>query len=101
MVDEALRDPISVTMLKTDGNHIMTEFHVKPGPRLGWTLNALLEDVLDDAGNNTLEYLDKRTTELLSLNDAELQALGDSGRKKREETEEEELKKIQEKHHVS
>jgi tRNA nucleotidyltransferase (CCA-adding enzyme) len=100
MVDEALRDPISVTMLKTDGNHIMEEFHVKPGPKLGWLLNALLEDVLDNPKNNTLKYLDERTEELLKLPEAELQLLGDSGKAKREKAEEEELKKIQEKHHV-
>jgi tRNA nucleotidyltransferase (CCA-adding enzyme) len=100
MVDEALRDPISVTMLKTNGNYIMKEFHVKPGPRIGWLLNALLEDVLDDAKNNDLEYLDKRTAALLELDDAQLRALGESGKVKREKAEEEELKKIQEKHHV-
>jgi poly(A) polymerase/tRNA nucleotidyltransferase (CCA-adding enzyme) len=101
MVDQALRDPISVTMLKTDGNHIMQEFHVKPGPRLGWALNALLEEVLDNPKNNTNKYLDKRTKELLELSDTELRTLGESGKAKREKAEEEEIKKIEEKHHVS
>jgi hypothetical protein len=48
MVEQALRDPISVGMLKTDGNRLMDKFHVQPGPRIGWTLNALLEEVLED-----------------------------------------------------
>ena len=65
MVEQALRDPISVSMLKTDGNRIMDKFHEKPGPRLGYVLNALLEEVLDDVTLNTTEYLDKRTDELL------------------------------------
>lgn len=100
MVEEALRDPISVTMLKTDGTRIMEQFHTKPGPRLGWALNALLEDVLDDSSRNTLEYLDSRTESLLKLSDEELKELGESGKKKREEREEAELKEILDKNHV-
>ncbi|MBA3789464.1 HD domain-containing protein [Patescibacteria group bacterium] len=101
MVEEALRDPISVTMLKTDGNRIMEKFSVEAGPRLGWILNALLEDILDDAKLNTEAYLDSRTEVLAHLSDDELKKFGDSGRKKREEKEEDELKKILERNHVS
>lgn len=101
MVEEALRDPISVGMLKTDGNRLMDVFHVKPGPVIGFTLNALLEEVLEDPKLNTEEYLDKRTMELLALPEVELKKLGESGKKRREEAEEAEVRKILEKHHVS
>lgn len=101
MVDEALRDPISVGMLKTDGNRIMTEFHVQPGPRIGDVLNTLLEEVLDDPKKNTLEYLDKKTAYLLELSAEDLKELGDSGKKKREQEEERELQEILKKHNVS
>jgi len=101
MVEQALRDPISVGMLKTDGNRLMEHFHVKAGPRIGWTLNALLEEVLDDSDKNSQDYLDKRTKELLDLNDAELGKLGESGKKRREEEEEAAIKEIMDKHHVS
>lgn len=101
MVEQALRDPISVTMLKIDGSRMMKEFHVEPGPRIGWTLNALLEEVLEDPKRNSEKYLDTRTTELLALSDTELKALGEAGKKRREEVEEEEVKKILDKHHVS
>jgi hypothetical protein len=40
-------------MLKTDGSRIMEQFHVEPGPRIGWALNALLEEVLDNPDLNT------------------------------------------------
>lgn len=100
MVDQALRDPISVAMLKTNGNHIMEKFHVEPGPKIGWALNALLEEVLEDPDRNEQEYLDLRTTQLLEMAEKELKELGESGKKKREEREEEELHKIMEKHHV-
>ncbi len=100
MVDEALRDPISVTMLNTDGNHIMERFHVNPGPKLGWVLDALLEDVLDDPTRNTQEYLDTKTKELLDLSDEKLMEMGESGKRKRDEREQAELQEILEKHHV-
>lgn len=101
MVEQALRDPISVGMLQIDGNTLMKEFHVEPGPRIGWTLNALLEEVIEDPNRNSTSYLLDRTSQLLSLSDSELKELGDSGKKKREEKEEEAIKKILEKHHVS
>jgi poly(A) polymerase/tRNA nucleotidyltransferase (CCA-adding enzyme) len=100
MVDQALRDPISVGMLKTDGTRIMQEFRVQPGPIIGWTLNALLEEVLDDPERNTPEYLDERTAELLKMLPEELKRLGESGKQKREEREDQEVREIMEKHHV-
>lgn len=100
MVEEALRDPISVGMLKTDGEHIMDVFHVKPGPQIGFVLNALLEEVLEDPKKNTEEYLDSRTKDLLRLPDEELRKLGESGKKAREAAEEQEIKDILSKHHV-
>lgn len=100
MVEEALRDPISVAMLKTDGKHIMDTFHVAPGPPIGWTLNALLEEVLEDPKKNTAEYLDARTTALLTLADEELKKLGDSGKNKIQEREDEEIRQILRDNHV-
>jgi tRNA nucleotidyltransferase (CCA-adding enzyme) len=100
MVEEALRDPISVAMLKTNGSRIMEKFHVQPGPKIGFALHALLEEVLEDPKRNTEDYLDARTEELLRLPEADLKALGDSGKKRREAEEEREIKEILEKHHV-
>ncbi len=100
MVEEALRDPISVGMLKTDGNRIMKTFHVEPGPKIGYVLSALLEEVLEDPKRNTEKYLDEKTAYLLGLSEEELKKLGDSGKKKREEAEEAELQKILDRNHV-
>jgi len=100
MVEQALRDPISVSMLKTDGAHIMQKFGEKPGPKLGWTLNALLEEILDDSSKNTDDYLDTRTAELLALSEDDLRKLGEAGKQRREAAEDEEIKHIMEKHHV-
>jgi hypothetical protein len=78
----------------------MEKFHVNPGPSIGWTLNALLEEILDDSGKNTEEYLDKRTEEMLALPEEQLKEMGESGKKKREAAEDEEIRNIMEKHHV-
>ena len=100
MVEQALRDPISVSMLKTNGERLMDTFHMKPGPDMGNLLNALLEEVLDDPEKNTIEYLDKRTVELLKLEPADLKELGEAGKRKQEEAEQEEIKKIERKNNV-
>ena len=100
MVEEALRDPISVKMLKIDGQVLMERLHVQPGPRMGWILSALLDEVLEDPKRNTEKYLENKSSELLTLSDSELKLLGDEGRKKKEEREEAELQEILKKHHV-
>lgn len=100
MVEQALRDPLSVTMLKTDGTRIMERFRVKAGPKIGYILNALLEEVIDDPSKNTEVFLDKRTEELLSLDENELKELGESGKKRKKEEEEHEVGEILKKYHV-
>ncbi len=100
MVEEALRDPISVGSLKLSGGELMDVTHETPGPRVGNMLHALLEEVLDDPTLNTIEYLTKRATELSELSDEELQRLGKQGKEKREEAEEKEIKALRKKHNV-
>ncbi|MFN4181141.1 MAG: HD domain-containing protein, partial [Candidatus Paceibacteria bacterium] len=100
MIEEALRDPISVKQLKIDGNYLMKELHMKPGPRMGWVLNALLEEVLEDPAKNEVEYLSNRVAQLDNLSDAELKALGDKAKETKEEIEEEEIGRLHSKHGV-
>ncbi len=100
MIDEAMRDPISVAMLKTNGQRIMDVLKTTPGPQIGYILNALLEEVLEDPSLNTEEYLDKRTLELSKMSLNELRVLAEKGKSKKEELEEGEIKKIRSKHHV-
>jgi putative nucleotidyltransferase with HDIG domain len=87
MVDEALRDPISVKMLKMDGTRIMALTGEKPGKKLGYILHALLEEVLVDPGKNTEEYLDNRVKELILFDETALKTLGDAGKDKLAEEE--------------
>jgi tRNA nucleotidyltransferase (CCA-adding enzyme) len=100
MVDEALRDPISVKMLKVKGDRIMEMTGEKPGKRLGYVLHALLEEALEDSTKNTAEYMEKRALELLDLPDSELEALAAAGKQKQAEEEAQALKDIAREHKV-
>src|SRR3989344_1077215 len=100
MIEEALRDPVSVGMLKIDGQKIMKVCQITPGPKIGFILHALLEEVLEDPKKNTEEYLENRGKELVLLPENELRALGEQGKQSKEEADEEEIKKIRGKHWV-
>jgi tRNA nucleotidyltransferase (CCA-adding enzyme) len=100
MIEECLRDPISVSQLKIDGNYLMKELSIKPSPRMGWMLNALLEEVLENPEKNEIEYLKNKVLELEKLTDIDLKKLGDKAKEKKEELEDEEVEKLHAKHGV-
>lgn len=100
MIDEALRDPISVGQLAIDGSYLMNELGMKPGPRMGWILHALLEEVLEDPTLNTVETLTERVKSLQELGDKDLKTLGERGKEAKETLDESEVKKLRTKHNV-
>jgi putative nucleotidyltransferase with HDIG domain len=100
MVDEALRDPISVKMLKIDGKVLMGEFHMKPGPKIGYLLAALLEEVIEDSKKNTREKLLKRAGELEKMPMDQLRKISEAAKERVRKEEEEAIKNIRKMHHV-
>lgn len=100
MIEECLRDPISVSQLKIDGGFLINEIGMKPGPRMGWILNALLEEVLENPEKNETGYLKNRVGELENFSDKDLRALGEKAKEKKEELEEMEVEKLHSKHGV-
>lgn len=100
MIEEALRAPLSVGMLKVDGNRLM-ELGIEKGPRIGSILHALLEEVLDEPEKNTEEYLVTRVTELNKLSDKELDEIGKKGKNRLEEEDEKVIKDLRNKHRVN
>ncbi|MFA6275075.1 MAG: HD domain-containing protein, partial [Candidatus Paceibacterota bacterium] len=100
MIEEALRAPTSVGMLKIDGNQIMKVTHETPGPKIGMVLNALMEEVLDKPELNTKKYLEKRAVKLIELPINTLEKLAQKGKDRRGEIEEKELIKIRGKYRV-
>lgn len=101
MIDEVLRDPLSVGMLKINGGRIIELCKIAPGPKIGHILHALLEEVLDDPTRNTEEYMEKRALELCNLPEEELRVRGENARKTKEKEEEKTLQEIRKKHWVS
>jgi poly(A) polymerase/tRNA nucleotidyltransferase (CCA-adding enzyme) len=100
MIEEALRAPTSVKMLKIEGQRLMDVTREKPGPKLGFMLNALLEEVLENPDLNTEGYLEKRAKELAKLDSEELKKLAERAKGVKETVEAEELKKIRGKYGV-
>ncbi len=100
MIEKVKKDPLSPKMLKVNGDDMMKELGIKPSPRIGWILNALLEEVLEDPEKNEKELLLKRMNELNELNDGELQKLMERARNKKSELEGEMEEEIKKKHHV-
>lgn len=100
MVEEALKDPISLKMLKIDGEGIMKLCHVKPSPLVGMILYALFNEVINDPGLNNVEYLEKRALELKDMPEKELVELGKLGMEKKSDEQQKNIQEIREKYHV-
>lgn len=54
---EVQKEPFSVKDLKIDGNDVMKELNLKPGPEVGRILNELFEKVVNKEIENTKEEL--------------------------------------------
>ena len=52
MVDKISSDPLSVKMLKINGNDLMKNLKLKPGPMLGAILDVLLSEVIENPEKN-------------------------------------------------
>jgi len=101
MIEQVMRDPISVRQLMIDGKHIMSITRTGPGPHVGYILEILLSEVLEDPKLNDKSLLEKRVQELHNLKPTELAKLGKEARQKNEGEEEKEEEKIKEKYKVS
>lgn len=100
MVEEALRDPISLKMMKINGEDIMKVCDIKPSPKIGQILYALFDEVLDDPTKNSAEYLNDRAQELNKMSDKQLAEIGLKGKLKRDEMESTSVSEIRNKYHV-
>lgn len=97
MIEEVMRDPISVKQLKVSGATIMELTGAPAGPHIGFILEILLSEVLDEPTKNETDYLEKRVKDLYALAPEELAALGKEARAKNEDEDEKESEKIKEK----
>lgn len=97
MIDKVSTDAISVKMLKINGNDLMQELKIKPGPIIGAVLDVLLSEVIEDATKNNHEYLLARAQKLSVMDLPKLRALA---KEKIEEKKEEDDQEIKSKHWV-
>jgi len=67
LIEKVQNDPVSVKMLKIDGNDLMSELKINPGPQIGTILDVLLSEVIEDPLLNDKKYLNKRSLELAEL----------------------------------
>ncbi|MDB5266738.1 MAG: polynucleotide adenylyltransferase [Parcubacteria group bacterium] len=100
MIEEVMRDPISVKQLKVNGGDIMKITSAPAGPHIGFILEILLSEVLEDPKLNTKEYLEDKVRELHALSPEELSQLGREARMRNELEDEKEVEKIKGKHGV-
>lgn len=100
MIEKVRRDPLSPKMLKLDGTELMEALGIQPGPRVGYILSVLLEEVLDDPGRNTKEVLVERARELNTRKDEELAALAAKAKGVKNEYEQGIEAKMKTKYHV-
>ncbi len=93
MMKKVRFDPVSVKMLKINGDDLMKILGIAPGPKIGAILDVLLSEVIEEPKLNEKKYLEKRAGE---LNKMDLAALRDQAKEKIQEKkmeDDEEIKK--------
>jgi len=97
LVEKAAQEPITTSQLVIGGNDLINELKMKPGPKIGGVLNALLAEVLEDPKKNEREWLLNKAMELKDKNPEQLKALGETAREEAEKRREDDIKR---KYHV-
>ncbi len=101
MIEQVMRDPISVKQLVVGGEEVMQLTKTSGGPHVGFILEILLAEVLEDPAKNTKEYLENKVKELYALPPQELKSQGIAARESNEGEDEKEVEKIKEDYKVS
>ncbi len=97
MFKRVQNDPVSVKMLKINGDDIMKLLNIKPGPKICAILDVLLSEVIEDPKLNTKKYLTNRIKE---LNDLDLDDLREKAKEKIEEKKTEDDRELKEEFYV-
>ncbi|MFA5153634.1 MAG: HD domain-containing protein [Clostridia bacterium] len=95
-IEKVSKDPISAKMLKLDGSDLMKELNMTPGPKIGYILAILLEEVLDDPSLNEKGILLEKARNMMVLKDEQLAEMARFAKKSADEAQtkiEEDIKK--------
>ena len=93
MMEKVQHDPVSVKMLKINGDDLMEVLGIAPGPKIGAMLDVLLGDVLENPDLNEAKILAGRARELDKLNLEELRAQAKSLIEEKRREEDKDIKK--------
>lgn len=101
-VEKILREEEAPTpkMLKVNGEDIKRILKIAPGPKIGYILEVLLQEVIDEPAKNIKENLESRTAELGKLSDEELKHIAEEAESKVEMREDERISEIKSKYYV-
>jgi len=100
LVEKNLREPVSLKQMVLKGDHLMELLKIPAGPKVGWILYILFEEVLDAPEKNNLDYLEKRAGELGGLSDVELGKMAEKAKSAYTQILSEEEEEIKKKYYV-
>jgi len=100
VLNEMENKNLSLKTLKIDGADLMKELKMKPGPAMGFVLNILLSEIINDLKLNTKKYLISRARELVEKTESQLKKESDNSKKVFEKMKTLEEDKIKEKHGI-
>jgi len=93
MLEKVQNDPVSVKMLKINGDDLMKILKIPPSPKIGAILDVLLGEVIEEPEKNTASLLAKRAQELNQFNLEELRIKAREVIEEKREAEDKEIKK--------
>ncbi|HZJ40813.1 MAG TPA: CCA tRNA nucleotidyltransferase [Candidatus Saccharimonadales bacterium] len=93
MMEKVQNDPISVKMLKINGDDLMKVLGIAPGPKIGAILDVLLSEVIENPELNEAKLLAKQAQELDKLNLEELRARAKEVIEEKRQEEDRDIKK--------
>ena len=87
VMEKVQHDPVSVKMLKINGDDLIKLLKIKPSPKIGAILDVLLSEVIEDPKLNNKKFLEERSVELdkLDLKELRIQAKGKIEERKTED----------------
>jgi hypothetical protein len=91
----------SLKILKINGNDLIKNLKLQPGPKIGAVLSILLEEVLDDPKKNNKKDLEKIAKQIIKLPEKELIKKRKIAEEKYQNLLEEEEIKIKKKYYVN
>ncbi len=100
LVEKNLREPVSLKEMILKGDDVMKVLTIPPGPKIGWILYILFEEILDDPSKNNYDYLAGKAIQLGKLDNETLKKLAEKSKQAYEQLLSEEEEEIKKKYYV-